>query len=151
MSFVVHNDMRSQTKAMLKFGRRAVVPLLNKQKVNSTSSILAAIIGVDDAIIIIMMVKLFIEHQYKNLPMDLKIKKLGTKLSVLHHDNKSSIRLEANGKRSSTKQTRHIDIRYFYVTDKVKSRDVVIVHHLIEVIVRNFLSKPLNWTPFKSQ
>ena len=83
--------------------------------------------------------------------MDLKIKKLGAKISVLHHDNKSSICLEANCKRSSTKQTKHIDIRYLYVTDKVKSRDVVIVHHLIEVLVRDFLSIPLKWTPSKFQ
>ena len=58
-SFVVHNDMHSYTKLMLTFGRRAVFPLSNKQYVRSTSSIVAAITGVDDAIIFAMVSKIF--------------------------------------------------------------------------------------------
>ena len=50
-SFTVHNDTRSHTGAMLPFRREVVVSLTtNKQKVNSTSSTVAEIIGVDDAI-----------------------------------------------------------------------------------------------------
>ena len=55
-----------------------------------------------------------------------------------------------NGKRSSTKQTGHFNIRYFYVTDKVKSGDVVIVYHPTKEMVSDYLTKPLNGTPFKS-
>ena len=55
-----------------------------------------------------------------------------------------------NGKRSSTKQARHINIRYFYVTDKVISRDVVIVYHPTKEMISDYLTKPLNGTPFKS-
>ena len=40
-SFVVPNDMRSHTGAMLTFGRGAVFSLSNKQKVNSMSSTVA--------------------------------------------------------------------------------------------------------------
>lgn len=55
-----------------------------------------------------------------------------------------------NDKKSSTKGTRHINKRYFYVTNKVRSGDVVIVHHPMEAMVGYFLTKPLNGTPFKS-
>ena len=122
----------------------------NKQKVNSTSSTVAKIIGVDDAMDFVMWVKLFIKQQVENLPLDSIVKKLGAKPSVLQQDNTSSIQLKVNGKRSSTKQTRHINIRYFYVTDKVKSGDVVIVYHLTKEMVSDYLTKPLNGTPFKS-
>ena len=68
---------------------------------------------------------------------------------MLQQDNTSSIQLEVNGKKSSTKQIRHINIRYFYVTDKVKSGDVVIVYHPTKEMVSDYLTKPLNGTPFK--
>ena len=121
-----------------------------KQKVNSTSSTVAEIIGVDDAMNFVMWVKLFIEQQVVNLPIESVIKKLGAQPSVLQQDNTSSIRMEANGKRSSTKRTRHLNIRYFYVTDKVRSGDVVIVYHPTQKLVGDFLTKPLNGTPFKN-
>ena len=69
---------------------------------------------------------------------------------MLQQDNSSSIRLEANGKRSSTKRTRHLIIRYFYVTDKVRSGNVVIVYHPTQKLVGDYLTKPLNGTPFKN-
>ena len=40
--------------------------------------------------------------------------------NILYQDNKSSILLEMNGKASSGKRTNHINIRYFFITDRVK-------------------------------
>ena len=98
----------------------------------------------------VMWVKLFVEQQVLNLPIKLVIKKLGSQLSVLQQDNTSSIRLEANGKRSSTKRTQHINIRYFYITDKIKSGDIVVVYHPTGKLVGDFLTKPLNGSLFKN-
>ena len=95
-SFVVHNDMRSYTGAMLAFGRGAVFSLSNKQKVNLTSSTVVEIICVNDTMNFVMWVKIFIEQQVFNLPMKLIIKKLGLQPSVLQQDNTSSIKLAAN-------------------------------------------------------
>ena len=100
--FAVNNVMRSHTGALLTFGRGAVFSLSNKQKVNSISSTVAEIIGVDDAMNLMMQVKLFIENQVANLPTKSIIEKLGAQPLVLHQDNTSSICLEANGKRSGT-------------------------------------------------
>ena len=55
-----------------------------------------------------------------------------------------------NGKRSSTKRTRHINIRYFDVTDKVRSRDVVVVYHPTKEMVAGYLTKPLHGTPIRT-
>ena len=98
----------------------------------------------------VMWVKAFFEQQVMNLHAKSIIRKLWAKPSVLQQDNNSSICLEANGKRSSTKRTWHINIRYFYVTNKIKSGDVVIVYHPTGKLVRDYLTKPLNGTPFKN-
>ena len=148
-SFAVHKDMRSHRGAMLTFGRGAVFSLSNKQKVNSTISTVVEIIGVDDAMNFVVLVKLYIEQQDVNLPMKSIIKKLGSQPSVLQQDNTSSIKLEANGKRSSTERIRHINIRHFYITDKIKSGDGVVVYHPTQKMVGDFLNKPLNSSPFK--
>ena len=83
VSFAVYNDIHIHTGAMLTFGRGAVFLLSNKQKVNPTSSTVAEIIGVDDAMNFVMWVKLFVEQQILNLPIKPIIKKLGSQPSVL--------------------------------------------------------------------
>ena len=52
----------------------------------------------DDAMNFAIWVKLFIEQQVENLPLDSIVKKLGAKPSVLQQDNTSSIQLKVNGK-----------------------------------------------------
>jgi hypothetical protein len=47
--------------------------------------------------------------------------------SVLFQDNKSSILLEKNGEASSSKRTKHINIRYFVITDRVSKEEVSVV------------------------
>ncbi len=44
--------------------------------------------------------------------------------SILHQDNKSAILLEQNGKMSSGKRTKHIAVRYFFVTDRIKAGEM---------------------------
>ena len=39
--------------------------------------------------------------------------------NIVYQDNQSATLLEQNGKRSSGKNTRHLDIRYFYCTDQI--------------------------------
>jgi hypothetical protein len=46
------------------------------------------------------------------------------KKSLLYQDNTSSILLKKNGRRSCTKRTRHMNIRYFFFKDRVDSKHV---------------------------
>ena len=68
------------------------------QKVNSVSSTVVEIIGVEDAMHFVMWIKLFIGQQVVNLPVKLIIKKLRAKPSVLQQDITSNICLKADGK-----------------------------------------------------
>jgi hypothetical protein len=46
----------------------------------------------------------------------------------LYQGNKSAILLETNGKKSSGKRTRALNIRYFFLTDQVEKGKVTIVY-----------------------
>ena len=61
-SFVVHDDFKSHTGAVMKFGDNpgAVQSLSRKQKLNMKSSTEAELVGVDDASVMILWTKLFL-------------------------------------------------------------------------------------------
>ena len=40
--------------------------------------------------------------------------------NIVYQDNQSAMLLEKNGVQSSSKRTRHLDIRYFFVTDHIQ-------------------------------
>ena len=48
--------------------------------------------------------------------------------AVIYQDNKSMILMETNRKWSSSKRTKHIKMKYFFVKDKVDQGEVVIEH-----------------------
>ena len=57
--------------------------------------------------------------------------------------------MEKNGKASSSKRTRHINIRYFYITDVVKNQKSVDIEYLpTDEILGDFFTKPLAGATF---
>ena len=96
----------------------------------------------DDVLTFVMWAKQFFEEQVKELPENSKCKNLG-KHVVIEQDNTSAIQLERNGTRSSTKRTKHIACRYFYITDKVNNGDVSVVHRPTEEMWSDFHTKGL--------
>jgi hypothetical protein len=67
----------------------------------------------------------------------------------LFQDNKSSILLEKNGKASSSKRTKHINIWYFFITDRVKKEEVSVVWCPTGDIIGDFATKPLQGALFR--
>jgi hypothetical protein len=65
--------------------------------------------------------------------------------NVLFQDNKSAILLEKNGKASSSKCRKHINIRYFIITDRVKMGDVSLVWCPTGDMIGDFMTKPLDY------
>ena len=68
--------------------------------------------------------------------------------TVLYQDNQSAILLENNGKMSSGKRTRHINIRYFFITDRVKNQELEVEYCPTENMVADFFTKPLQGKQF---
>jgi hypothetical protein len=70
--------------------------------------------------------------------------------NLLLQDNKCSIQLERNGKASSAKRTRHINIRYFFVTDRVNMKEVANEWCSTKKMVADFMTKPLQGSHFRN-
>ena len=61
----------------------------------------------------------------------------------MNQDDQSTIKLEENRKMSSGKRTRHINIRYYFITDQIKNGNVVIEYCPTKNMVADFYTKPL--------
>ena len=53
------------------------------------------------------------------------------KKCILYQDNESAIKLLKFGKKSSSRRTRHFDIRYFGIKDKLKENGIDVVYLLL--------------------
>jgi len=114
-SYEVYEDLRSHTGSVMSMGTGALQASSGKQKLNTRSSTEAELVGVDDVIAKILWTKLFIGEQGYEIEKN-----------ILFQDNKSSILLETNGRKSAGKRSRHINIQYFFVTDQVRRGNVEI-------------------------
>ena len=65
------------------------------------------------------------------------------KRNILYQDNKSTILLLNNGKKSSTRRTRALNIRYFFLTDQIEKGNLEVVYCPTDKMVADYHSKPL--------
>ena len=65
--------------------------------------------------------------------------------SSIYQDNKASILLKCKGKMPSKKAkgTRHINIRYFFITDKVQNGEIDIEYMPTSEMIADYFPKPL--------
>ena len=109
-----------------------------KQKLNTRSSTEAELVGADDVSGPILWTKHFMEAQ------GYEIKK-----NILYQDNKSTILLLENGKKSSSKRTRAINIRYFFLTDQIEKGNLSVEHCPTTEMTGDFFTKPLQGRLFE--
>ena len=62
---------------------------------------------------------------------------------VLRQNNKAVMRLELNGKRSSSKRTHHLNIRYFYITDQLDQGWLSVRHCSTDDMIEDSFARPL--------
>jgi hypothetical protein len=68
--------------------------------------------------------------------------------TLIMQDNKSAVLLEENGRFSSGKRTKHMDIRYFFIKNLVENKEVKIEWCPTEKMLGDFFTKPLSGTLF---
>jgi hypothetical protein len=136
-SFAVHSDYKSHTGGAMTMGKGAIQSLSRKQKLNTKSSTESELVGVDDASVMILWTKLFLEEQGYNIEKN-----------ILYQDNKSAILLETNGRRSTSKRTRALNIRYFFMTDQVEKGNVEIEYCPMNEMLGDYHTKPLQGSKF---
>jgi hypothetical protein len=135
----VHEDGKGQTGAGMVLGKGAIISFSRKQKSNTRSSTESELVGVDDAMPSILWSLYFLQEQG-----------YGTTHATIYQDNKSAILLETNGKFSSSKRTKHIKMKFFFVKDKVDDGEVKIEHLPDEKMWIDMLTKPSQGSRFES-
>jgi hypothetical protein len=126
----VHRDMKSHAGGAISLGRGVIYGTSKGQELNTKSSTQAELVGADDVMPQMLWTLYFLESQGHAIDDN-----------MLHQDNKSSILLETNGRGSSGKRTRHIDVRYFFIADRVKSGD-------IRIMIADYFTKALQGATF---
>ena len=137
-SYAVHNDMKSHTGGVVSFGRGAALSKSWKQKLNVKSSTEAELVGASDYLPYPIWSKKFLEYQGYSIEEN-----------IFYQDNQSAMRFEANGRKSCGPNSRHIDIRYFFIKDRIDIEDIDVQHCPTEQMLADFFTKPLQGSLFR--
>lgn len=137
-SYAVHPDMRSHTGSIITLGRGAVFCKSSKQKLNVKSSTEAELVGLSDSLSQVFWTRNFLAAQ----GFDMR------KPAIVHQDNKSAIFLAEKGYPASS-NTKHMDIRYFYVANRIERGEAKIVHTGTADMIADFFTKPLHGAVFE--
>jgi hypothetical protein len=116
----------------LTMGRGFPINCSTKQKLNMQSSTKSKVVVVNNMMPIVLWTCYFLMAQG-----------YGVTKNLLLQDNRSSMLLERNGKASSRKWTQHINIWYFFITDRVNMKEVQIKWCPTKEMVADFMTKPL--------
>jgi hypothetical protein len=130
--------MKSHTGGCLSLGHGTLYGTSRRQKLNTKSSTESELVGADDVMPQILWTLYFLEAQ-------------GYKIddNVLYQDNQSAMLLEKNGRGSSGKRTRHINVRYFFIADRVKSNEIRLEYCPTGIMIADYFTKPLQGLLFK--
>ena len=137
-SYAVHPDMKSHTGGTMSMGKGSIYSASRRQKLNTKSSTEAELVGVDDVMAQVLWTRYFLEAQGYVV-----------RDYIVYQDNQSSMQLEKNGRGSSSKRTRHINVRYFFVTDRIKSKEVNVECCPTGEMLGDFFTKPLQGSQFR--
>ena len=130
-AYATHPDMKGHTGTTFTMGHGSIYSNSLKQKLVARSSTEAELVGVHDILPQILWTHNFLMSQ--GYPVQ---------KNVVYQDNMSAMLLENNGHKSSTKRTKHIELRYFFIHDQVQ-QDKVLIKHCPTLNMRaDFFTKP---------
>ena len=131
-SFAVHPNMRGHSGGCLSLGKGMIISRSSKQKLNTRSSTECKLVAADDFMGSILWTNYFLDAQG-----------YGSGDTTLFQDNQSAMLLEKNGIRSSSKRTKHICVRFYFIADRIKSGELSIAYCPTEEMIADFFTKPL--------
>jgi hypothetical protein len=137
-SFATHPDMRGHTGGGISMGRGFPIVTSTKHKINTHSSTETELVSVDDCMSAICWTRYFVQTQGREV-----------RENIIYQDNFSAMLLEKNGKASSSKRTKHINIRYFFVTERIQKKELTVEWCPTGDMIANFMTKPTQGALFK--
>ena len=135
-SFDVHPYMKSHMGSIISIGKGSIYSTSIRQNINKMISMEDDMVGVDGVMTMILWCKYFLESQGYSNNID------------IFKDNQSYMLLEKNGRAFSGKRARHINIRYFFMSDGVKSGEVNIKYCPTDDMIGDYFTKPLQGAKF---
>ena len=139
VAYGVHPDCKSQTGGTVSFGTGGLISRANKQKIVTKSSTEAELVGASDYLPNTIWAQHFMEAQGYPITS-----------SFLEQDNESAIKLEKNGRASAGQRSRHIDIRHFWIKDRLEQDPTLQLRHCdTGAMLADFLTKPLQGSLFR--
>jgi hypothetical protein len=136
-SHAVHNDMRGHTGGVVTFGTGIVNSKSSKQKMNSRSSNETEVIGNSEYLPWVIWYEYFMEAQGYPITSN-----------VVWQDNEGAEKMAKNGKLSCSSKSRHINIKFFWIADRVKQGKMTIKHCPTDIMLADFFTKPLQGKKF---
>ena len=137
VSYAVHPDMRSQTGGTMSLVKGAIISTSSKPKMTTKSSTETELIATDNLMSHILW-KIISWIGKDTMPKA----KFSIKTIRVHYW------FEKNGKKSRSKRTKHIDIRYYFITERVKADELNIEYCPTGDMVVDYFTKPLQGKKF---
>jgi hypothetical protein len=137
-AYGVHSDSRkSHTGCAVIIGHGGPVHVKSaKQKIVTKASTEAELVGLSDSAGSVIHCRNFLLAQGLSLGP-----------AILHQDNQSTMALVKRG-RACSERTRHIDIRYFWIKERVDAGEVIIQYLKTTDMHANALTKPVQGAQF---
>ena len=137
-SYAVHADYKSHTGMAISIGGGVTHAKSTVQKLNTKSSTESEIVGASDSAGHIIWSRDFLTLQGHNLGP-----------AKLYQDNQSTMALINKGYSTSDK-SRHINIRYFFIKDRVDSGEIKVEYCPTDHMIADLLTKPLQGKVFRA-
>ena len=137
-SYAVHIDKKSHTGCIITLGKGAIYGKSSTQKLNTISSTEAELVAMTEAGNQVLWTRNFLIHQeYEVSP------------ATIYQDNLSTIQLIKNG-RSNSERTRHIDVKFFFLHDRIKLDHIIVTYKSTKEMIADLLTKPLQGEQFRA-
>ena len=136
-SHAVHPDMRGHTGGVITFGTGILSPRSSKQKMNSRSSNESEVIGNSEYLPTNIWHENFMGAQ--GYPI---------KYNYFFQDNEGAEKMARNGRISCGSNSRHINIKFFWISDRVKQGHIKVRRCHTDRMLADFFTKPLQGNKF---
>jgi hypothetical protein len=136
-SYACHPDAKGHTGIYVAIGRGPIFVRSSKQKLVAKSSTEAELIALSEATSQVIWCREFLLAQGYDLGP-----------AKIYQDNKSTIQLAEKGK-STSERTKHINVRFFFVHDRMESGEIELEYMPTEDMVADILTKPLQGAQFE--
>ena len=135
-AYGVHSDCKSHTGSAIAVGQAILDSSSKRQGIVTKSSTEAELVGASDELGKGFHMRRFILNQGHDIgPV------------TLYQDNLSTMALIDKGK-STSGRTRHVDIRYFWIKERIESGEVIVKHMGTTKMIADAMTKPLQGSEF---